>query len=141
RLLAPDVGTHDHAERLIDCTARGVGKGEFELGLGGWIADRIRAVRRRGPRGNPVRCCRSLGLRVGHLSDRGENEEASEYDARESAWHVLLLFVGPGTTHATLVEGFAGNGAIPSRSLTGKDRKKETIDEKSSPSRHRCVRR
>ena len=39
RLFAPDIGPHDHAERLVDRAARGVRESELELGLSGRIAE------------------------------------------------------------------------------------------------------
>ena len=49
RLAAPQIGPHDQAKCLIPRAGRGIGEGEFLLGLGGRVADGIGALDRTGP--------------------------------------------------------------------------------------------
>ena len=77
RLLAPDIRPHDQPEGLIKRAMRGVGEREFQFGLRARIADGIGALRRCGPRGNPVRRLHGRSNGFGKLNDRSSGRSKS----------------------------------------------------------------
>ena len=75
-LLAPDVGSDDQAEGLIRGAFRRVRESEAKLGLGGGVADGVRALGGGGPGDDEVR--RGRGARGGEGQGCGEDQAGQD---------------------------------------------------------------
>ena len=75
-LLAPNVGSDDQAEGLVRGAFRGVRESEAKLGLGGGVADGIRALSGGGPGDDKVR--RGRRARGGEGQGRGEDQAGQD---------------------------------------------------------------